>query len=78
MKQILTLFSLANQKKPSGLMQAIGSVLAAAFGVQSSKNHQRDFSQGDPKIYIIAGITFTLMFIAVLLFAVKMAVKLSG
>jgi hypothetical protein len=62
----------------SNILQVILSVLAAAFGVQSSKNHQRDFSQSSPKPYIIVGIAFTIIFIVILLFSVKLAIKLSG
>ena len=35
--------------------QMLGSVVAAAFGVQSSKNRQRDFSRGKPLHFFIAG-----------------------
>lgn len=50
-------------KKP-GLGAVIKSILAAAIGVQSNKNRQRDFEQGSPLAFIIGGIVFTLLFIA--------------
>ncbi len=50
-------------KKP-GLGAVIKSILAAAIGVQSDKNRQRDFEQGSPLTFIIGGIIFTLLFIA--------------
>ncbi len=50
-------------KKP-GLGSVIKSILAAAIGVQSDKNRQRDFEQGSPLTFIIGGIIFTLLFIA--------------
>ena len=50
-------------KKP-GLGSVIKSILAAAIGVQSDKNRQRDFEQGSPLTFIIGGIVFTLLFIA--------------
>ena len=53
--------------KPSvlrlGPLQVIGSVLAAALGVQSSRNRERDFQQGRAGIFIVAGLIFTALFI---------------
>lgn len=46
-----------------GLLAVIKSILAAAIGVQSNKNRQRDFQQGNPLVFIIGGIVFTLLFI---------------
>ncbi|MEX2488252.1 MAG: DUF2970 domain-containing protein [Pseudomonadales bacterium] len=43
------------------------SVIAAAIGVQSRKNRERDFSHGDPVTFIIAGLIFTVLFVVVLL-----------
>ena len=36
--------------------QVLGSTLAAAFGVQSSKNRQRDFTHGKASHFILMGI----------------------
>ncbi|MEM1402315.1 MAG: DUF2970 domain-containing protein [Pseudomonadota bacterium] len=44
-------------------VQVISSVLAAALGVQSSKNRERDFKQGRAGVFIISGIVFTALFI---------------
>jgi hypothetical protein len=49
--------------KPS-LGAVIKSILAAGIGVQSDKNRARDFEQGNPLIFIVGGIVFTLLFIA--------------
>ncbi len=46
-----------------GFWSIVLSTLAAAIGVQSEKNRQRDFSQGRPAVFITAGILFTLLFI---------------
>lgn len=51
--------------KPT-LFQVIMSVLGAAFGVQSEKTRQRDFQHGHPVAYIVAGLVFTVLFIAIL------------
>ncbi len=50
-----------DQAPPSdlSLMQVMGSVLAAGFGVQSKENKVRDFTRGKPVHFIIAGLTFT-------------------
>ena len=58
--------------------QVIGSVFAAAFGVQSDKNRRRDFTKAKPSTYIIAGIIFTLAFILVLVTVVKNCTRLSS
>ena len=39
--------------------QMVGSVLASFFGVQSSKNRERDFKRGNPKHFIVVGILMT-------------------
>lgn len=44
-------------------LQVVGSVLAAGFGVQSSKNRERDFKGGSFKTFLIAGIAFTAIFV---------------
>ena len=61
-----------NQDKPSvGSLQIISSVFAAAFGVQSSKNRERDFKQGRFANFVIAGILFTVLFVAALYLVVS-------
>jgi hypothetical protein len=60
--------------KPS-LLQVVGSVLAAAFGVQSSTNRERDFASGSATAYIIAGVVFTAVFIFVLLAVIKLILR---
>jgi hypothetical protein len=58
------------QKAPNAL-QVIGSVLAAGLGVQSSKNRERDFERGNPKVFIVAGLIFTVLFIATVITVVS-------
>jgi hypothetical protein len=53
-------------------------VLAAAVGIQSSKNQQRDFKHGKAKVYIIAGIIYTLVFITTVVTVVRMVLKHAG
>ena len=43
--------------------QVLGSTLAAAVGVQSSRNRERDFSRGRASHFIFMGIGFTVVFV---------------
>lgn len=61
-------------KKSLGIKQIIASVLAAAFGVQSSSNRERDFKQGKAQHFIIAGILFTALFVGTLIVVVNLAI----
>jgi len=45
------------------LLQMLGSTFAAALGVQSSANRERDFSKGKASHFIILGIAFTALFV---------------
>ena len=53
----------SDDNAPLGTGAILQSVFAAALGVQSSKNRERDFNQGNIKVYIAAGIIFTALFI---------------
>ena len=55
--------------------QVISSVFAAGLGVQSSKNRERDFSQGRAGVFIAAGIIFTLLFIGLMVVIVKLVLS---
>jgi hypothetical protein len=56
--------------KPT-ITQVIKSVLAAAIGVQSDENRQKDFAQGSLSMYVIAGLIFTVLFVSGLIFLVS-------
>ncbi len=51
------------QRSKMGLWDIIRSVFAAGLGVQSSKNRERDFNQGSAKVFFVAGLIFTVIFI---------------
>ena len=53
-----------DEEQQPGLLAVIASTFAAAFGVQSQRNRERDFKHGNIWVFIIAGIIFTLVFIA--------------
>lgn len=65
---------MSDQQKPVNkptFWQIVSSTLAAAFGVQSSKNRERDFSGGNIYTYIAAGVIFTAVFVIVMIVIVK-------
>jgi hypothetical protein len=65
------------EEQPSeslSLWQVISSTLAAAFGVQSSRNRQRDFSRGKASHFIVAGIAFTVLLVLGLILIVNLVV----
>ena len=45
--------------RPTSAWQVIQSVLWSFFGVQSSKNRQRDFTRGKPIHYLVAALLMT-------------------
>jgi len=61
-----------NKKSGTGFFNVLKSAAAAMFGVQSNKNRERDFSQGKPIHFIIAGVFLTLCFLAVVGLFVKL------
>jgi len=66
-----------NKPSPS-LFAVFGSVLSAMFGVQSSKNRERDFVRGKPVHYVIIGLVVTLTFILTVYGVVQLVLKLAG
>ena len=60
--------------KDAGLTiwQLMGSALAAASGVQSSKNRQRDFSKGKPHQFVIIGVVLTALFVLAMITLVNL------
>lgn len=67
-----------NSKKAPTLWETIKSVNAAFIGVQSSRNRERDFTKGKPVHFIAIGIVMTIVFIFVVMFFVKLALKNAG
>lgn len=65
------------EKAPSTL-QIVSSVFSAAVGIQSSKNQERDFKHGKARVFIIAGIAFTLLFIATVFSIVRLVLAGTG
>lgn len=64
--------------QPPGLLVIVRSILAAALGVQSSKNRERDFSHGKTIHFIIGGLIFTGLFIVTVVSIVRLVLKQAG
>jgi len=60
------------ESREPGFWQVVMSVLAAALGVQNSKNRERDFTNGNPLVFIAAGLIFTVLFVLMLIGVVNL------
>lgn len=66
-----------NPKKP-GFWQIVLSILAAALGVNSERNRERDFSASSPWPFITGGIIFGVLFVAGIALIVKVVLASTG
>ena len=66
------------REKPLGFLQVIGSALSAAFGVQSSRNRERDFARGKPSHFIIVGVGLTVLFVVMVIVVVNLVLNNVG
>ncbi len=62
------------RKERLTVWQYVISILGAALGVQSQKVRERDFQHGKPWVYVVGGLTFTFIFISVLVLIVNAVV----
>jgi hypothetical protein len=60
---------------PLTFFEMLGSTLSAAFGVQSQRNRERDFSRGKPGHFILMGIGFTAAFVVTMVLVVKLVLS---
>ncbi|MBM68526.1 MAG: hypothetical protein CME43_03500 [Haliea sp.] len=68
----------SKHKAPLRPWQVISSVFAAGLGVQSSRNRERDFSQGRIGVFIAAGLIFTILFIIAVVAVVHIVISSAG
>jgi hypothetical protein len=61
-----------SKREGLSIWQIAASTVAAAFGVQSKANKDRDFQSGNPVHFIIAGIVFTALFVIALIVVVNL------
>jgi hypothetical protein len=69
---------LSEEPKPPTLWQTVTSVAAAFFGVQSSKNRERDFKRGKAAHFILVGLLATATFVTLVIMAVRLALHQAG
>lgn len=62
-------------EKPPTLWQTVTSVLAAFFGVQSSKNRRRDFTHGKASHFIAIGLLATAGFVGLVILVVRLVLS---
>ena len=63
--------------KPPTFWQMVHSVLAAALGVQSNRNRERDFTHGKPVHFLLLGAVFTVLFVVILFSVVQLVLYLA-
>ncbi len=61
-----------------GWMQSMGSTMAAAFGVQSYKNRERDFQHGDIRKFVVSGVVLTVAILLSLVGLVQWVLMVAG
>jgi len=64
--------------KPPSLLQTVFSVLASFFGVQSEKNRKRDFTSGNPGVFIAVAIVLTVVLVLTLVLIVQAMLRNAG
>jgi len=66
------------QKEELGPLEIMKSVGAAMIGVQSDANRERDFENGKPSQFIIAGIIFVIMLLITIATVVSSVLESGG
>ncbi len=63
--------------KPLSLREVVGSIMAGLLGVQSSRNHARDFARGTAGQYIVVGLIATIVLVLLMYLTVKLILRLA-
>lgn len=66
------------EPEPLTLRELLGSVLAAAIGVQSDRNRERDFRRGSARLYVVMGVVATVAFVGVVYLVVKLVLSFAA
>lgn len=66
------------EKEGLTVWQILASTLAAMLGVQKNSRRIRDFSQGKPHQFIIAGLIAATLFVLILVLVVQLVMKAAG
>jgi hypothetical protein len=67
-----------NPEARRSLVSLFASIAAAAMGVQSTKNRERDFSSGSPARFVVAGVIGTALFVLTMYLVVKLVLSSAG
>lgn len=67
-----------NPEARRSLVSLFGSIAAAALGVQSTKNRERDFTSGSPMRFAVAGLVGTALFVLTMYLVVKLVLGSAG
>ena len=66
------------KENETSMVQAAASAAAAMFGVQSSKNREKDFQAKSPAKFIFMGAVMTCVFVTFVLIAVRCSMQQAG
>jgi len=66
------------QRKGIGFLGTVQSTIAAACGVQTQANRERDFDHAKPSTFIIAGIVFVIVFVLAMYGLVQLVMTLAS
>lgn len=66
------------ERPKQSLWDTIASVGASFFGVQSSKNRERDFKHGKAAHFIVVGLVATAVFIVAVVLVVRLVLRNAG
>ena len=61
-----------------GFWQVVLSILAAAIGVNSRRNQERDFQSSTPLPFIVGGVLFGVIFVLAIAFVVMLVLENAG
>lgn len=61
----------SGEKKSRGFLGLLQSTVAAIFGIQSDKNRQQDFKEGDASQFIVMGIIAAVALVVIMIIVVN-------
>ncbi len=64
-----------SEKSGRGFLGLLQSTVAAIFGIQSDKNRQQDFKQGDASQFIVMGIIASIGLVIVMIVVVNSVIE---
>lgn len=68
----------ASSERGTGLINIAKSTIAAACGIQTNANRERDFQQGKASSFVIAGLVFVTVFVLLMVGIVQLVLHLAS